>query len=496
MQDQTVKRVVIAGGGTAGWTVASALAAQLGALLEITLVESDEIGTVGVGEATIPTFRSFHALLGIDEREFMRATEASFKLGISFENWDRLGDRYIHPFGEVGKSSWMADFHHLWLMGKARGFAGEVGDYCFEHQAAKEGKFAVSESSKINYAYHLDAGLYAKFLRAKFGPKGIKRVEGRIARVEQDNESGYVTALVLESGAKVEGDLFVDCTGFRGLLIEQTLEAGYEDWRHWLQTDSALAVQTESTGDVPPYTRAIARSAGWQWRIPLQSRVGNGLVFCSEHQSQEEAQSELLNNLEGQALTDPRLIRYVTGRRKKIWDKNVVAVGLSSGFLEPLESTSIHLIQIGAMRLIQLFPFGGNFEALGARYNAQSRDDFEHVRDFIILHYKLTHRDDTPFWRTCRDMDIPDSLAERIALFQGSGSIYPSSEELFRVASWLFVMVGQGVMPQYHHHMGALLGDQRLRAALDSLKNNIGGAVGNMPKHRDFLKSYCAPVKR
>ena len=294
----------------------------------------------------------------------------------------------------------------------------------------------------------------------------------------------------------MEGDLFVDCTGFRGLLIEQTLEAGYEDWRHWLQTDSALAVQTESTGDVPPYTRAIARSAGWQWRIPLQSRVGNGLVFCSEHQSQEEAQSELLNNLEGQALTDPRLIRYVTGRRKKIWDKNVVAVGLSSGFLEPLESTSIHLIQIGAMRLIQLFPFGGNFEALSARYNAQSRDDFEHVRDFIILHYKLTHRDDTPFWRTCRDMDIPDSLAERIALFQGSGSIYPSSEELFRVASWLFVMVGQGVMPQYHHHMGALLGDQRLRAALDSLKNNIGGAVGNMPKHRDFLKSYCAPVKR
>lgn len=492
MQDQTVKRVVIAGGGTAGWTVASALAAQLGALLEITLVESDEIGTVGVGEATIPTFRSFHALLGIDEREFMRATEASFKLGISFENWDRLGDRYIHPFGEVGKSSWMADFHHLWLMGKARGFAGEVGDYCFEHQAAKEGKFAVSDSSKINYAYHLDAGLYAKFLREKFGPKGIRRIEGRIARVEQDGESGHVTALVLENGEKVSGDLFVDCTGFRGLLIEQTLEAGYEDWRHWLQTDSALAVQTESTGDVPPYTRAIARSAGWQWRIPLQSRVGNGLVFCSEHQSQEQAQSELLNNLEGQALTDPRLIRYVTGRRKKIWDKNVVAVGLSSGFLEPLESTSIHLIQIGAMRLIQLFPFGGNFEALGARYNAQSRDDFEHVRDFIILHYKLTHRDDTPFWRTCRDMDIPDSLAQRIALFQGSGSIYPSSEELFRVASWLFVMVGQGVMPQYHHHMGALLGDQRLQAALASLKNNIGGAVANMPKHRDFLKSYCA----
>jgi tryptophan halogenase len=490
-----VKRVVIAGGGTAGWTVASALAAQLGSLLDITLVESDEIGTVGVGEATIPTFRSFHALLGVDEREFMRETEATFKLGISFENWDQLGDRYIHPFGDVGKSSWMADFHHMWLMGKARGFAGDVGDYCFEHQAAKAGKFALSQSGQINYAYHLDAGLYAKFLRRKFEPKGVKRVEGKIDRVEQDGESGHVTALVLENGDRLCGDLFVDCTGFRGLLIEQTLEAGYEDWRHWLQTDSALAVQTESTGKVPPYTRAIARSAGWQWRIPLQSRVGNGLVFCSEHQSQDEAQAELLGNLEGQTLTDTRLIRYVTGRRKKIWDKNVVAIGLSSGFLEPLESTSIHLIQIGAMRLIQLFPFGGNFEALAARYNSQSRYDFEHVRDFIILHYKLTHRDDTPFWQSCRDMDVPDSLAERIALFRGSGSIYPSSEELFRVASWLFVMVGQGIMPQHHHHMGALLGDQRLKGALDSLKNNIGGAVAKMPRHQDFVKNYCASVK-
>ena len=298
MQDQSVKRVVIAGGGTAGWTVASALAQQLGPLLDITLVESDQIGTVGVGEATIPTFRSFHALLGIDEREFMRATEASFKLGISFENWGELGDSYIHPFGDVGKSSWMADFHHMWLMAKARGFAGDLGDYCFEHQAATAGKFAVSESSKINYAYHLDAGLYAGFLRRKFEPKGVKRIEGMIASVEQDGESGYVTALVLENGDRVCGDLFVDCTGFRGLLIEQTLKAGYEDWRHWLQTDRALAVQTKSTGSVPPYTRSIARSAGWQWRIPLQHRVGNGLVFCSAHQSEAEAHDELMANPE------------------------------------------------------------------------------------------------------------------------------------------------------------------------------------------------------
>ena len=494
MQNQTVKRVVIAGGGTAGWTVASLLAQQLGPLLDITLVESDDIGTVGVGEATIPTFRSFHALLGVDERAFMRATQASFKLGISFENWDRPGDRYIHPFGDVGKSSWMADFHHMWLMGKARGFAGDLGEYCFEHQAAAAGKFALSKTSQINYAYHLDAGLYAGFLRQNFEAKGIRRVEGRIERVEQDGESGYVTALVLASGERVAGDLFVDCTGFRGLLIEQTLKAGYEDWRHWLQTDSALAVQTESTGKILPYTRAIARSAGWQWRIPLQSRVGNGLVFCSTHQDEAAARDELLSNLEGQPLTEPRLIRYVTGRRRKAWDRNVVAIGLSGGFLEPLESTSIHLIQIGAMRLVQLFPFGGNFEALAARYNERTRYDFEHVRDFIILHYTLTRRDDTPFWRSCRDMDIPDSLAARIELFRDSGTIQPAAEELFRVASWLFVMVGQGVLPQQHHHMGALLGDQRLQRALDSLRNNIGQAVANMPNHEDFLGQYASPA--
>jgi tryptophan 7-halogenase len=495
MQNPTVKRVVIAGGGTAGWTVASLLAQQLGPLLDITLVESDEIGTVGVGEATIPTFRSFHALLGVDERAFMRATQASFKLGISFENWGQLGDRYIHPFGDVGKSTWMADFHHMWLMGKERGFAGELGEYCFEHQAAAAGKFAVSDSSKINYAYHLDAGLYAGFLRGLFEPKGVKRIEGRIAHVDQDGESGYVTALVLENGERVAGDLFVDCTGFRGLLIEQTLNAGYEDWRHWLQTDSALAVQTESTGTIPPYTRAIARGAGWQWRIPLQSRVGNGLVFCSAHQEEDAAREELLGNLEGEPLTEPRLIRYVTGRRREAWKKNVVAIGLSGGFLEPLESTSIHLIQIGATRLVQLFPFGGNFEALAARYNERTRYDFEHVRDFIILHYTLTRRDDTSFWRSCRDMDIPDSLAERIELFRDSGSIYPAAEELFKVASWLFVMVGQGVMPKHHHYMGALLGDQRLQRALDALRSNIGQAVTAMPMHEDFLRRYCPPAK-
>ena len=492
MNGQTVKRVVIAGGGTAGWTVAAALAQQLGALLDITLVESEQIGTVGVGEATIPTIRSFHALLGIDEKEFMRTTEASFKLGIAFENWARQGDRYIHPFGDIGKSTWMGDFHQMWLMARDRGFGGSLDDYCFELKAAEAGKFAVSDKSNINYAYHLDAGLYAAYLRRKFESRGIKRIEGKINGVVQDTENGYVTALVMQNGQRVEGDLFVDCTGLRGLLIEETLKAGYEDWSHWLPTDSALAVQTPSTDEVLPYTRAIARQAGWQWRIPLQSRVGNGLVFCSAYQSEDEARQELLSNLEGDPLTEPRLIRYVTGRRRKVWDKNVVAIGLSSGFLEPLESTSIHLIQVGAMRLMQLFPFGGNFEALAARYNDQTHTDIERIRDFLVLHYKLTERDDAPFWRAARDMDIPDTLAARIDLFRDSGTVYQAPDDLFRVASWAYVMIGQRLMPSNFHHMGAVLGDQRLRRALDSLKQNIDNAVTQMPTHRDFLRNYCS----
>lgn len=488
-----VKRVVIAGGGTAGWSAAAALVRQLGALLDITLVESDAIGTVGVGEATIPTFKTFHSLIGVDEQAFMRETRATFKLGISFENWDQPGQQYIHPFGEVGKSTWMGDFQHMWLMARQRGFADDLGDYCFEHVAARAGRFAVSEGSRINYAYHLDAGMYARFLRSRFESMGIRRIEGKIERVDQDAETGHVSALVLEDGARVEGDLFVDCTGFRGLLIEQTLNAGFDDWRHWLPTDSALAVQTENTGSTPPYTRSMARSAGWQWQIPLQHRVGNGLVFCSQFQEETSAREELLENLDGEPLTEPRLIRYVTGRRRRAWVKNVVSLGLSSGFLEPLESTSIHLIQIGVMRLMQLFPFEGNFDALAARYNAQSEAEFENVRDFIILHYTLTRRDDTAFWRHCRDMSIPDSLAARIELFRESGGIYPAAEELFKVTSWLFVMLGQGVMPRHHHHMGALLGEERLRGALGSLKANIAGAVSKMPTHQAFIDQYCRP---
>jgi tryptophan halogenase len=491
---QRVKRVVIAGGGTAGWVVAAALAQQLGPLLDITLVESEDIGTVGVGEATIPTVRTFHQIIGVDERDFMRATRATFKLGISFENWARLGDRYIHAFGEIGKSTWMGDFHNMWLQAKSVGMGGELGDYCVEWQAADAGKFALMDNPKLNYAYHFDAGLYAVHLRKLFEPRGVKRIEGKIASVAQHAETGFVEALVMESGARIEGDLFIDCTGFRGLLIEQTLKTGYEDWTHWLPTDSALAVQTESTGDVPPYTRSIAREAGWQWRIPLQHRVGNGLVYSSAHSSEEQARATLLDNLAGAALFDPKLIRYRTGRRRKVWNKNVIAMGLASGFLEPLESTSIHLIMVGVTRLMKLFPFNGVNDALMSLYNEQSRTEIESIRDFVILHYKLTERDDTSFWRACRDMEIPDTLSARIELFRESAYTYQGAGELFPVASWQWVMLGQRLMPESYHYMGRLLGPKRLHDALSTLRTKIAGAVAQMPTHQAFIDRYCSTV--
>jgi tryptophan halogenase len=491
LEAPVVKRVVITGGGTAGWVTAASLAQHFGELLDIVLVESEEIGTVGVGEATFPSILAFHRLLELDEREFMRASKATFKLGISFENWGALGDRYMHSFGTIGRSTWMGDFQHYWLAAHEAGFGGELGDYCFERKAAEQGKFALSDKVQVNYAYHFDAGLYAAFLRRRSEAKGVKRIEGKIARVVQHPESGFIESLVLESGETVTGDLFVDCTGFRALLIEQTLKAGFEDWSHWLRTDSALAVQTPSGVDLPPYTRAIARQAGWQWRIPLQHRVGNGIVFCSRYQSQDEACQTLLANLEGEALFEPRLIRFKAGRRLKAWDKNVVSIGLASGFIEPLESTSIHLIQIGVTRLMQLFPFSGISSALTNRYNDQSRLEYERIRDFIILHYKLTQRDDTEFWRDCRAMDIPDSLAQRIELFRECAHAYQATDEMFRVESWMQVMLGQGLRPRGYHHMGRMLGPERLRRALETLKSSIAGAVARMPTHREFLKLHC-----
>ncbi|MGN6376957.1 MAG: tryptophan halogenase family protein [Sphingomonas sp.] len=487
-----VRRVVIAGGGTAGWVTALTLSRHLGRTVEITLIESDEIGTVGVGEATIPTIRTFHRYNGIDEQAFLKATKASFKLAIAFENWGAVGERYIHSFGEVGRDTWLCGFQHMWLRAREEGFAGELDDYCLEARAAKAGKFVLPDRGSINYAYHLDAGLYSAFLRAMSEANGVRRVEGRIATVDQDGGSGFIDAVTLADGQRVEGDLFVDCTGFRGLLIEQQLGVGFEDWGHWLATDRAMAMQTEATGPAPPYTFSSAHEAGWRWRIPLQHRVGNGLVYCSEFMSDDAARERLLGAVTGTPVTEPRVIRYRTGRRLRVWEKNCVALGLSSGFVEPLESTSIHLIMIGAMRLLQNFPFNGINPALVSHYNDLAEAELEHVRDFVILHYHLTRRDDSPFWRRCRDMAIPDSLAERIALFRDDAQAYQAGDDLFRVDSWLQVMLGQGLMPRGYHPVARLITSDDLRGALASLSGGIAQIVDRMPVHQAFLDRYAA----
>ena len=485
------KRVVIAGGGTAGWLAAAALAVHLGPLIQVTLVESDEIGTVGVGESTIPTTRSFHQLLGIDEAAFVRATGATFKLGISFENWDRIGDRYFHPFGAIGRSVMMADFQHFWLEARARGLSGGFTDHSFEAAAAAAGAFAIGGEAPLSYAYHLDATAYGQFLRALAEARGAVRREGRIAQVARD-ERGDIAAILLADGTRVEGELFLDCTGFRALLSEGALATGFEDWSHWLGTDSAFAVQSEATAPPAPYTRAIAHDAGWRWRIPLQHRVGNGIVFSSAHLSDEAARDALLRSLDGAPLFEPRLLRFRTGRRRLAWHRNCIALGLAAGFVEPLESTSIHLVMIAVTRLIQSFPFGADSTALAQRFNDQSRAEWEHVRDFIILHYKLTHRDDSPFWRRCRDMAVPESLAARIALFRESAMAHQGQDELFRVDSWAAVMLGQGVMPAAHHGLPGVMATADLHRALADVRAKIAHDVARRPTHGDFVQRFAS----
>ena len=484
-------RVVIAGGGTAGWLAAALLTRQLGDLLDVTLVESEQIGTVGVGESTIPTVTRFHSLIGLEERAFMAATGATFKLGISFEGWGQPGDRYIHSFGDVGRSTWMGDFQHFWLEARARGVAGPIGDYCFEHQAADAGKFACGPDARLNYAYHLDAGQAGGLA---VGPQeaGVStRVEGRIETVQRDSETGLIQSLVLDGERRIEGDLFLDCTGFRGLLIGEAMGVGFEDWGHWLPTNRALAVQTVSTGPAPPYTRAIAHDAGWRWKIPLQHRVGNGLVYAADHLSDDQAHARLLASIEGERLIEPGLIRFRTGRRLKTWEGNCVALSLAAGFVEPLESTSIHLIMTNLVRLVQAFPFDGVSPAVIARFNAQSREEMERIRDFIVLHYHLNQRDE-PFWKAHRQNDVPQTLQDRLALFSEQAQAYQAPDELFRVGSWLQVMLGQNLTPRGHHAMARMAPTDQLAGALTDLKGNIDRAVERLPAHQAFIDGYCA----
>ncbi len=491
LSNTEVKKVVIVGGGTAGWIAAAALSQQLGRLLDITLIESDEIGTIGVGEATIPPIRVFHNLLKIDEQEFMRATKATFKLGISFEHWARPGDRYIHSFGKCGQPTWLAEFHHYWLRSRELGLESELGDYCLELKAALADKFATGPKSELNFAYHLDATQYAKYLRKFSEGHGAKRIEGKINQVRQKSDSGFVEAVVLESGQVIEGDLFIDCSGFRGLLIEQTLKSGYEDWSHWLPCDSAAAVQTELAGAAAPFTRSVAHESGWRWCIPLQHRVGNGYVFASKFMSDDEAKEKLLRDIDGKPLTQPRVLRFQTGRRKQVWNKNVVALGLSSGFIEPLESTSIHLMMVGVTRLMHLFPFTGFSQSLADEYNNLARIEMEKTRDFIVLHYHATERNDTPFWDHCRTMPIPDTLAHRVQLFKDSAFAYQGDSELFRVDSWTQVMFGQRIMPRAYHHAVRSMNDQDLLKYLQNYRTAVDQKVARLPRHQDFVEQYC-----
>ncbi|HWH17660.1 MAG TPA: tryptophan halogenase family protein [Allosphingosinicella sp.] len=502
LSDNRVRDVVIVGGGTAGWMAAAALSATMGDQLSIRLVESDEIGTVGVGEATIPAIRLFNGLVGINEDEFVRATQGSFKLGIEFRDWGKPGDVYMHAFGTIGQSLDLLEFWQYWLRGRGEDIAGRLWDYSLNEIAARQGKFARmgrvpnSALDGISYAFHFDAGLYARYLRSIAEQAGVRRTEGKILRATQRGSDGFIESVTVESGEIIAGELFIDCSGFRGLLIEDALETGYDDWTHWLPCDRAIAVPTRNVGPTRPYTQALAHRAGWQWRIPLQHRTGNGHVFCSDFISEDEAASILLANLEGTALAEPRTLRFKTGMRRKGWNKNVVALGLSSGFMEPLESTSIHLIQNGIAKLISHFPDRGFAESNIAAYNRRIIYDYERIRDFIILHYHANQREE-PFWTRCREMEVPETLRDKIDLFRATGRIFREQEELFVEVGWFQVLTGQNVVPNTYHPMADLLTREELSQFFADLKTIVGAAASRLPAHDDFIRQYCAaqPVK-
>ena len=492
---QEIRSVVIAGGGTAGWMAASALARVLGPRLTITLVESSEIGIVGVGEATIPAIQQFNKLVKFNEDDFLRQTQGTFKLAIEFVNWWEKGQSYMHTFGPVGRDLAYIPFHHYWIYDQHT--AGSLWDYSLNWFAAKQARFSRvpkipnTPLSGLTWAFHFDASLYAAYLSQLAQKMGVRRIDAKIAGVLQKPD-GDVRALKLEDGRELEADFFIDCTGFRGVLIEQALKTGYEDWSHWLPCDRALAVPTERTSPLLPFTRSTALEAGWQWRIPLQHRTGNGHVYCSAHISDERAREQLLANLDAKPLADPRPIRFTTGRRKMLWNRNVVCMGLASGFLEPLESTSIHLIQVTIQRLILLFPHVGDHEARRQEFNRAASAEYEYIRDFIILHYYANNRVGEPFWDDCRNMKIPDSLAHKIELFRETAGIFCAADDLFQLSSWLQVMWGQGVRPRGTHPFVEAIAPQDRAGYLRDLRKLFAGAAQTLPDHAQFIEQNCA----
>ena len=494
-----VRGVVIVGGGTAGWMAAAILARRLGGRFgNIRVIESPEIGTIGVGEATIPPIRLFNSALGIDEDDFLRSTQGTIKLGIQFRDWSRPGSDYFHPFGVPGTNPQQLSLHQEWLRLRHSGTVGGFEDYSLNAVAARLGRMPGESlandalSEVFAYAFHFDASLYAQYLRGYAQARGVQRLERKVLHVELRGEDGFIRALHLDDGQQVEADLFIDCSGFRGLLIEQALKTGYEEWTQWLPCDRAVAVPCESAGVLTPYTRSTARTGGWQWRIPLQHRIGNGYVYCSRYVSDDEAAATLLSNLDGRALGEPRFLRFTTGRRRKFWNRNCIALGLAGGFLEPLESTSIHLIQKGLTHLLNLFPDPAMAPEVVDEFNRVAIAEYERIRDFIILHYKATGRADAPLWRYCRDMEIPPTLARKMAQFRSSGRVIRDGADLFAAPNWIAVLLGQEIWPEGHDP----LVDQRdaadVQAGLQQIRAALRRAVEAAPPHEDYIARRAA----
>lgn len=498
---RAIRKILIAGGGSAGWMTAAALSSTLSRGCEIILVESEEIGTVGVGEATIPPIRLFNETLGVDEREFMRETQGSFKLGIEFVNWGRLGHRYFHPFGPHGRAFDIVPVHQNWLRAHAEGDPSSFDDHSMAWALARAGRFTRphpeprSVLSTFDYAYHFDAGLYAKYLRRYSESRGVKRVEGKIGAATQNAQTGFVESITMQDGRVLDAEFFIDCTGFRGLLIEGALKAGYEDWTHWLPCDRAVALPCAKAGDFTPYTRSTAHEAGWQWRIPLQHRTGNGYVYSSNFIPDDVALEKLLGNLDGEPLADPNQLRFVTGMRRKFWDKNVIAIGLSSGFMEPLESTSLHLIQAGISKLLALFPDRDFDPLIVNEYNRIATTEFGRIRDFIILHYKLTERDDTELWRYCAAMSVPDSLQFKIDHFRRYGRHIAREMDLFGPPSWHSVQIGQFNLPERTDPV-AEYRTVNSREWLGKLRAAMTAEARRQPTHQAFIDQHCKAEAR
>lgn len=498
--ERPVRSVAIIGGGTAGWMCAAAISKSFGHKIDVVLVESEEIGTIGVGEATVPHLSAFNAALEIDEAQFVRETKGSFKLGIQFNDWGQIGDSYIHGFGTIGRDLGLMPFHQYWLKARARGQAKDIEAYSLNTLAAVAGKFMTPPSDaprnsplgEIAYAYHFDAGLYARFLRQLAEAHGARRIEGKVVSVQQKPDNGFIESVTLESGETIAADLFLDCSGFRSLLLGGTLGVEFDDWTRWLPCDRALVAPCEKVGPPTPYTRSTAHKFGWQFRIPLQHRTGNGHIYSSQFGTQDEAAEILLGTLDGPALGEPRLLKFTTGKRKKLWDKNVIAIGLAGGFLEPLESTAIYLIQVGINRLMTLFPTADCDPALQRAYNDESQFEYERIRDFIILHYKATQRDDTEFWNYCRTMSVPDELESHMEVFAANGQFLRNGTEFFSVTSWVQVMLGQGVTPRTYHPAVDWVSDQDMLTLVGHVEKVVSSNLQMMPPHEAFLQRCCA----